>query len=1154
MARRTTKAVKYIKLSEQRIREIEDLVALWPYETKAFMRARLLQYKPKSDLMTRVVEFILSFLYDSAEKNFSILKDPDILTDWQRRFEISGQTDPQESWSKILEKELSSKDYAYLLSLLEKELNDVHVPLELEELFAKVYRAHLKKEYISDSSVPKAPLILVVGPSGSGKTATVNQVIENVIFGNQVLPEIDLKLKKEELLASEPFWKSIEDIDPTLAMEIERRKRIRFYKFLSRVPLARKVFQKRIGKNLSDLQEPGLNVDYSMITPNDYQTALAGEPGNYFKKALGESRKPTIRHVEEAHSAFGKTEGRQSGVERQQRTLIDTANIVLDEIVSGKRDCLLVATTDQPERFDGAIYRRFVEKGIVIEISDYWKNPENLREIVEIELGRNDIRLADRLDSGCHSSIACIPPHYLETAVEKLYVIFRERSLKITPAYVRKLVQSIMQIKGDFAPEYLDDSLLVRKAFELVAKNSYGDLFGKVVDRLERDVKWDEYVGSVKDVFSEMANNCMFYGVSEEKGVVLYGPPGSGKTFLARAWLSENKNVHDISTNAVALQDPVNPIDGAVENLEKVYDIAKMIAPTVVFFDEGDALAPKRSPSGGQPSDKLTNKFLNVIDGEVPLHRVFTTLTTNRIDILDPALIRSKRLKVMEISGHLGKDDIAKIVAKCLDGVPMSKEIDVDSVIEYSKGLCNTPADYTAFVEKARSLRSTEYEVLLRARSLANGSDGRATFRENFVKFNFKTLVGILDAVKAPEEIRSDVRNDPGQFLTRFPEMVGLFSHVRGMDSYPLVTSHLMSSREEISGSPTQKGKLQLDEFLEAELSQEPQVGFIIGVGANEVSGMLLPIATSLTYSLSSEKVLVTGAVSSSGPGAAELDMAVQMTQQSAKEALTMIKNYLQSMDHKVSIPKLLGEFLDKYTIHHQLLSASYNVGGPSAGYALALNTLSALLHVPVCNDFGITGAPWTKGVKKGEVGGSVIIGGHKKKTEKVLLHLRRMYMPLQNYKDLEPEFLANYWAQGKDVLAVTHFGDLIPEVVWLDEEYEKVLSELITARIGLKLAKHRKEKIPEGAEDGILERKNYLRNRIEKEIKHRLEAIRNYLVNPVRDPHLSLEEIFKEKKTSSRFEFVKPFVDFFRFGGKRKKPNMKGDGSSASFQNRSMR
>jgi SpoVK/Ycf46/Vps4 family AAA+-type ATPase len=76
-----------------------------------------------------------------------------------------------------------------------------------------------------------------------------------------------------------------------------------------------------------------------------------------------------------------------------------------------------------------------------------------------------------------------------------------------------------------------------------------------------------------------------------------------------------------------------------------------MIAPAMIFFDEGDSLAPKRSPSGGSPSDKLTNKFLNLIDGETQINRVFTVLTTNRIDILDPALIRSKRLKVMEISG-----------------------------------------------------------------------------------------------------------------------------------------------------------------------------------------------------------------------------------------------------------------------------------------------------------------------------------------------------------------------------------------------------------------------------------------------------------------------------------------------------------------------
>ena len=1138
MARKITKEIQYVRLSERRIREIEDLVASWPYETRSFMRARLNQYKPPSDLVNSMLDRVLSLFMAAPPKSFNVLKDPNILTDWQKRFELSGQTNPQEAWNKILEKELSAKDYLLLLSLLDRELADVHIPWELQDLFEKIYRAHIRKEYISDPSIPKAPLLLITGPSGSGKTATVTHAIDKVIFANEILPEVDLKPKKEELLAEEPFWKTIEEIDPTLSMEIARRKKIKFYKRLSRLLLVKTIFKKRIGKSLSKLEEQGIAVDASVVTPNDFQTALAGEPGNYFKKSLGDPRRTSIRHIEEAHSAFGRADSRESGgVERQQRTLIDTSNIVLDEIINGSRDCLLIATTDQPEKFDPAIYRRFVEKGKIINMSDYWKKGDNLKEVVRLELIRHDIRVGDPDDVFCPTTAACMSPQDLKRAVEKIYVIFDERTLKVIPSYVRKLVDSVIEIKGDFALEYLDDSLLVRRAFELVASNSYGDLFGKVVDRMDRHLKWDEYVGGVKDVFSEMANNCLSYGVSEEKGVVLNGPPGSGKTFLVRAWLSENDDIHDLSAGLTSLQDPVNPIDGAVENLEKLYDIAKMIAPTVVFFDEGDALAPRRSASGGSPADKLTNTFLNLIDGEIPLNRVFTVLTTNRLDILDPALIRSKRLKVMDISGHLQKKDIAEIVKGPLKDIPLAPGLDVDSIVESARGISNTPADYTAFVEKARSLRSTEYAVLLKLRSL--GTESREEDLVNFVKFNFKTLVGILDAVDAPPKIRAQVKEDPIGFLNQYDKIIELLSCIKDVEEYPLMPSHLQSARREISNSPVKKGKVQLDEFLESELSQEPQVGFIVGVGASDVSGVLLPIATSLTHNMGPEKVLVTGAVSSSAPAAAELDMAVKMTQQSAQEALTMVENYLQELNSKVSMSRLFGDFLDHYTIHHQLLSASYNVGGPSAGYALALNTLSTLLLLPVYNDFGITGAPWTKGVKKGQVGGSVIIGGHGKKTEKVLLHLRRMFMPLQNYKDLEIEFLENYWRQNKDILGVTHFGDLVPEVMYFGEEYEKRLLELIDLRIDYKLKKYRGNKQYKEIKEDILKIKQKLKDQAEKEILSRLIALRKYLRTPHRDPHLSLEEIFRQQK--KRKTLIDPLVSYFH--------NRKGNHNSSSGQ-----
>lgn len=140
MARRLTKEIKYVRLPENRIREIEALVASWPHETKAFMQARLNQYKPPSDLINTILEKFLSLFLAAPEKHFVILQDPEILTDLQRRFEISGQTNPQEAWNKILEKEVSAKDYIYLLALLENELTDVHVPLELVALFEKIYR------------------------------------------------------------------------------------------------------------------------------------------------------------------------------------------------------------------------------------------------------------------------------------------------------------------------------------------------------------------------------------------------------------------------------------------------------------------------------------------------------------------------------------------------------------------------------------------------------------------------------------------------------------------------------------------------------------------------------------------------------------------------------------------------------------------------------------------------------------------------------------------------------------------------------------------------------------------------------------------------------------------------------------------------------
>jgi len=1100
MAKRTTKEKTLIRLPEESIKKIENLTATWSYDTKAFVRSRLNQYKQPHPLISFLKEsFFLLFFMRRKKRQMNILNNPEILRDWKKRFLYSGETNPGASWNKIIEKELTKPEYRYLIAVLDKELTDVHVPFELEKTFDKIYRAHIRKEHIEDPDVPKAPIVLIEGTSGSGKSATVREALEKVVFRNEVIPMVDWKKKKEEILAKHSLFTSLEEVDPEFAIKIARKKKQAFYSRLARIPVIRRILKKRIMNNLTYFEERGITVDASIITPNDYQTALSGEPGNYFKRAMGHPKVTSIRHIEEAHSAFGKSEATHGsgGAEKQQRTLIDTSNIVLDEIIDGRRDCFIIATSDQTHRFDSAIYRRFVEKGCIIDISKYWMNAENLKKIIFLEIKRHQIPTKYSQES-----------KGLDEAATKIYTVFKERSLKISPAYVRKLIESIINIRGDFILDFLDNSILIRSAFQLVAKNVYGELYNKVVDCMDRTVQWDNYVGDIKDKFSEMANNCFSYGISEDKGVVLTGPPGSGKTFLVRTWLSSNLKVHDIATSPSALQDPSSPVHGAVSNLEKVYDIAKMIAPTIIFFDEGDALAPRRSATGGQASDVLTNKFLNIIDGEIPLNKVFTVLTTNRLDILDPALIRSKRLKTLEISGHMRQKDIFDIIKKQFEEIPHKRQFEIEKIIETAQGICNTPADYTSFTEKAIALCSTEYKVLVKLRQLKESTRQEKC---DFIKLNFKTIIGILDAVKAPPLIKSKIKNDLKNFVAHYDQILANVDHITSEKDYHIVEAHLESARREISQSPVRKGSIQLNEFLETELSKEPQVGFIIGVGANDVTGMLLPIATSLTGKVEGSPIIVTGAVSSASASSAELDMAVQMTKQSAQEALTMVKNYIQELSPDYSIPWVFGDFLQRYSLHHQLLSASYNVGGPSAGYALALNTLSALLRLPLCIDFGITGAPWTKGVRKDEVGGSVIIGGHRKKTEKVLLYLRRMYMPLQNYKDLEPEFLMGYWQRKKDIIAVTHFADLMPEVLFLDEVHNQKREDLIEMRIKLKSEKYYAKKRTPNLKENIIRTKKEMRKRAEDEILKRVHAIREYLIDPEREKYISHEQIFKK-------------------------------------------
>jgi transitional endoplasmic reticulum ATPase len=130
-------------------------------------------------------------------------------------------------------------------------------------------------------------------------------------------------------------------------------------------------------------------------------------------------------------------------------------------------------------------------------------------------------------------------------------------------------------------------------------------------------------------------------GLLRHEGALLYGPPGTGKTLLARAIAKE------CGVNFIAVDGPelfTKWLGESEEGIRHVFRIARQVAPTVVFFDQLDALAPIRGQhSGSMTTDRVVNQLLSELDGVEQLSRVIVIGATNRIDLIDPSMLRPGR-------------------------------------------------------------------------------------------------------------------------------------------------------------------------------------------------------------------------------------------------------------------------------------------------------------------------------------------------------------------------------------------------------------------------------------------------------------------------------------------------------------------------------
>jgi transitional endoplasmic reticulum ATPase len=208
------------------------------------------------------------------------------------------------------------------------------------------------------------------------------------------------------------------------------------------------------------------------------------------------------------------------------------------------------------------------------------------------------------------------------------------------------------------------------------------------------DVTWDDVGGQTqaKEELREVVEWSVHHGalferarVKPPKGILLHGPPGSGKTLLAKA-VAKQSGLNFISVKGPELMSKY--VGESEKGVREVFKKARQASPCIIFFDEIDALAPHRGGGGGDShvSERVVSQLLTELDGIEELKGIIVLAATNRIDILDPALLRAGRFdRLLELRPPDENDRLA-ILRVHTRGKPLTAEVDLAALARETEG------------------------------------------------------------------------------------------------------------------------------------------------------------------------------------------------------------------------------------------------------------------------------------------------------------------------------------------------------------------------------------------------------------------------------------------------------------------------------------
>ncbi|KAH8061879.1 ATP binding protein [Aureococcus anophagefferens] len=417
----------------------------------------------------------------------------------------------------------------------------------------------------------------------------------------------------------------------------------------------------------------GTGAFFFLINGPEIMSKMAGESESNLRKAFEEAEKnsPAIIFIDEIDSIAPKRDKTNGEVERR----IVSQLLTLMDGLKQRAHVVVIGATNRPNSMDPAL-RRFgrFDREIDIGVPD-----ENGRlEIFRIHT--RNMKLDDDVDPGC----------------------------------IREKMDLIDIDEETIDAEVLDSMAVTQDHFKYALGVSNPSSLRETVVEVP-NVTWDD-IGGLQDVKRELKELVQYpvehpekfekFGMNPSRGVLFYGPPGCGKTLMAKAVANE------CQANFISVKGPelLTMWFGESEaNVRDLFEKARAAAPCVLFFDELDSIAGQRGGSsgdGGGAADRVINQLLTEIDGVGSKKNVFVIGATNRPDIIDAALMRPGRLDQLIYIPMPDLESRLSILKATLRKSPISTDVDLDFLAANTEKY--TGADLTEICQRAAKLAIRE--------------------------------------------------------------------------------------------------------------------------------------------------------------------------------------------------------------------------------------------------------------------------------------------------------------------------------------------------------------------------------------------------------------------------------------------------------------